>query len=903
MNEPAAKHCPFCEKQGLPILPLRPAVARRDFEDLSPPALDLPGNLGAGMVDIALPAGSAKYTSRLLRPGYLYVFNEVRGEWKAYLVTQQAYLYEFDIEDVTPPDSDRIEFTCFRTGEEYIARCITIPHAKDAGTVWLGFSDTAWTSAVFEKHRRQAYRERHMTKVDVGQWAGGNTDQPNTAAFDQLKSVVNEFTLGVADDPTAGTPVGETLYLDPATGEQTDNLPLLGRMLGSTLSLPFSYSPHDLTFCASETAGLLEWAARAGEKLGVPPMLVAVSDPVAITAELATLIATRLEEHLTRPEEARPLAVSAAIGNIRHFIEEDAENRQIWKSEREARNVMDVGYMGMGDGGGGARAGMALAELWHPALKERREAYIERWRNPSPQRLADARGEAWTKYRKKINHQRMSDWEANWSTRTANLDKTVIEPLAQAHAQWMQSTSLAERLHCSCDEADIHSGKGFVDTVLFCIQNTQEYSPCNRLYARWLGAPQVEKSNLVLQAMGYNQAALLEPINKVAAGGLSAHSLEGLPWTGLISGYEKAVEALENGGQNSVTRLAAALGGPIAEIAGKAVDELIGPGLVMLGVIAKAPILAVDVTMSRADAIAELTARMVAVNPKLATIGMDELNRAIDLQMRKARIYGASVRKKGRFRYLIMSDPQVVGDFPGLTQEGTVRRFAENALLTEVDRDNLTRIRWKRLLPGAAALGIITGCLQIAALTKLADDVDKAMAHEANENQWRFHTSLGALAGTLAETTGKWSKSAATTGARYAVRLERTIGSWLRIGGKALGICAGVVMAVWDGWRGWQEIQEGSGVGWLYIGSAAGSLAAAVMFTGWAATILGIGLATGIGIILVVLLIAISVLIEIFKDNKLQDWLERCHFGTFAHGDRYQDPELEIEELNIALEG
>ncbi|MEG3194067.1 hypothetical protein SNE32_17735, partial [Lysobacter sp. D1-1-M9] len=118
-------------------------------------------------------------------------------------------------------------------------------------------------------------------------------------------------------------------------------------MLGSTLSLPFSYSPHDLTFCASETEGLLEWAARAGEKIGVPPMLVAVSDPVAITAELATLIATRLEEHLTRPEEARPLAVSAAIGNIRQFIEEDAENRQIWKSEREARNVMDVGYMGM----------------------------------------------------------------------------------------------------------------------------------------------------------------------------------------------------------------------------------------------------------------------------------------------------------------------------------------------------------------------------------------------------------------------------------------------------------------------------------------------------------------------------------------------------------------------------
>ena len=219
MTEPLAKHCPFCEKQGLPILPLRPAVARRDLEGLGPAALDLPTTLGSGLVDIALPADSAKYTGRLLRPGYLYTFNELRGEWTAYLVTGYGYLYEFDVEDITPPDADRIEFSCFRTGEEYIARCITIPDAANAGAVWLGFSDTAWTPAVLEEHRNEAHRQRHMTRVDVGQWVSGKTNQPNTAPFDQLTRVVNEFAAPTTDNPHGGQVIGETRVMDKQSGE------------------------------------------------------------------------------------------------------------------------------------------------------------------------------------------------------------------------------------------------------------------------------------------------------------------------------------------------------------------------------------------------------------------------------------------------------------------------------------------------------------------------------------------------------------------------------------------------------------------------------------------------------------------------------------------------------------
>ncbi|WP_219820665.1 hypothetical protein, partial [Marinobacter persicus] len=172
-----------------------------------------------------------------------------------------------------------------------------------------------------------------------------------------------------------------------------------------------------------------------------------------------------------------------------------------------------------------------------------------------------------------------------------------------------------------------------------------------------------------------------------------------------------------------------------------------------------------------------------------------------------------------------------------------------------------------------------------------------------NENRWRHHTGVAALAGTLAETVGKWSEKASQVGSRYALRLERTIGIWLRAGGRLLGIGTGVVMAVWDFRRGLQEFGEGNGwVGTLFIGSALGSSVALIAFSGWGAIVFGsAALATGIGIVLVVLVVVIAVLIEIFKDNKLQDWMERCYFGKFDKLERYQGSGIELKELDLAL--
>lgn len=66
--------CPNCTKFGLPILPVRYAVSRSDhLVRTKAPPLEAP--FGDGVQTIDLPA-SATYTLRLLRPGFLYVYDE-----------------------------------------------------------------------------------------------------------------------------------------------------------------------------------------------------------------------------------------------------------------------------------------------------------------------------------------------------------------------------------------------------------------------------------------------------------------------------------------------------------------------------------------------------------------------------------------------------------------------------------------------------------------------------------------------------------------------------------------------------------------------------------------------------------------------------------------------------------
>lgn len=884
--EDASLVCEICDQKGLPIMPLRYAVARNDFETKAP---SLREPFGADVTSIALPDEHAKYTLRVLRQGYLYVFNEKRGQWRGYVVSQGGFLLEYDLEAGPPPDVGTAK-PCARMSKSASSRCVMIPDAEKAGKIWMGFSDTAWTAAVLENNKREAYRTKHMQCVDVGAWVTGTRNQKHSAALDKLVTHVSEFAM-----PLPPLDFLKPDFLPPLLQNFTYQI----RLLGGTPA--FSHSLQAFENASASGHDFIEAAAKAVASLPnkTPALMLAVNDPVGVTAEIASLMSVRLQKFLAEPSIKWPLVTASTIDSLQGIVKNQAIMSRISLRKDSGNMVM------------AANPSMGLARIFGgDEYRKNADGAAELLTTANKAEVERAADEKWNSYLDKLRGGRAApEYKVKQRALQQSIkkfDESVIIPLAEAHKAWMTGSALAGCMECNHDEADPHSGQGYVDSLTLCIQDTQDKKICFDVYDGWLNAKEIDRDNLLVRAMLYNQADIIRSIGAAMSKGFDLSMAKTLPWDALISQYTNAVKALE-GGKNAGVRLLTSVGGPLMGMVDKVLDRGVGPALLAMGVVAGTPVVKVKWQGTKAEAIKELMLRMQAVNPEIGNIDRFALQNAIDIEMRRSNIYGTPVGR-GDFDYLIFTDKSVVEDFPGnvSSAHNPAKKLAEISILTEEEVRKKTQLRWKQLAGSNIRIGFLTAIMQTVALGKLADDVDKSMIHERDENRWRMRAGVTALIGTTSELIESWAKNASIVGSRYARAIPASLAKVLGFVGRGLGMGAGAIMAFWDGRRAIQEYQEGNkGVATLYWISAVLGLGAMFAFSSWGGSIIGsfgIGLsATGVGVILVFIAIFIAVCIEFNKDDKLQDWLERSYFGKFAESERYGSFEKQMEELEIAL--
>lgn len=887
--EDASLKCEICDQKGLPILPLRYAVARNDVKSKAP---SLGERFGDGVSSISLPEDHAKYTLRAVRPGYLYVFNEKRGQWRGYVVADDGYLLEYDI-NVGPPDIGRAK-PCARMAKAISSRCVIIPDAEKAGRVWLGFSDTAWTSAVLDNNRKESYRKRHMRSVDVGAWVAGSREQPHVDVMDKLVLRVGEFAM----------PLPSRNWLRPLiVPPQLD----LGFSYKLPMYLPqfehepaFNHSMHLFSNCAATAHDLMDSAEKAVEGLSnqPPALMVAINDPVGVTSELSSLMSVLMKEFLSQPSIKWPMVTATTLGSLENIVKNQAITGLISKKK-------DTGSFVAGTPNPAAGLARIFGGDEHRKVQD---ASMELISNATKEETEKAATDKWNSYLDKLQggHSAPSYKSPNSSLKASieKFDSIVLAPLAEAHRAWIKSSLLAACLECNHDSRDVRSGQGYMDAVVLCVQDSQDKKICFDVYADWMSAKKIEADNIVLKALLFNQDVLIDQINAAMAAGTDWSFLESLPWDSMIGAYDTTMERLQTGGQGALARLLTGLGGGLMWVVDKALDKGVGPALIAIGVVAGTPVVRTRWQGYKADAIKDLILRMQAVNADVGRLDRFALQAAIDLEMRRSRIYGNPMGR-GNFDYLLFADKRVVEDFPGNTSgaRSPEKKFAELAILSEEEVQSKTRLRWKELATSNVRLGMLTGILQVVALGKMADDVDKSMIHERGENQWRFRAGVSALIGTTGEVLDSWIRNAAALGNRSARAVPAYFNKILGKGGAGLGFIAGGAMAFWDMRRGFQEYQEGNtNLAVLYWISAGASVGAMIALSSWGAIIFG-SIATGIGIFLVMLIIFIAFYIEYKKDSKIQDWMERCYYGKFELKARYSSFEQQMDELQIALRG
>lgn len=841
-----AKKCEFCDKRGVPILPLRYAVAP---EGVGLPKASPPGT-------VAIEKG-AFYTRRLLRTGYLYVFDEARNRWDAYFVTPQGLFFKIASTPGVIPILPKKPFDCPDMGHRAVASCITIPDAKNATNVWLGFSDVQWTKDVFDRHARESYRKRHMRCVDVKAFAS-SVDKAHTLGIHTVASHVAEY----AQDKTV-------------------------------LKKVLNWSPFDIDPRKEQTDRLIREAENLSPGKG---FAVVLDDPAGVAQELALLMKRNHDLFVANPDRKRGVTINGVIEEMELAIKQQGERDRLKQARREAVNITNPGYMGAGDGAGSAAAGMALARAFNKRLDDSLSEIEEDIRNVPSAELDLAADKAWKKYADKINPTEREKWRSEFETSLKEYDEKFIAPLAVAHRDWMKHASTLAYFECNYDEGDVRTGEVYTAVMQHCIATTADKKACFDLYTDWLKGDLADTSNLLLQALTYNHKPTREQIVASVSGGVD---WRGLSWDKVLEAFDKATASLQKGSADVLGRLIGSIAGPVAAgLVSAAGSSKVYAGLVALGAAARQPIVLVEVTGGRKAFRAMLIREMFRLHGQ--PIDSNKMQFAVAEELRRLKMHGVPLDGTDKKQWLLMIDPAEVKSMPkGLGPTARAQWLAKSIRTPEqVEALNLQNFRLKVANASTAigggvpmAFGVLGVVANWVALNSTREGEIKAMAHAKGEGLRRVYAQgaqlIGAIASTIETAVARIPVLAARAGQGLAAVGMKVVG----FVGKLLGVGGSMVMAGIDIWRMGNEIRENNFKGMVAYGVSG--------LLGATATLLLLFGSTGIGLIFVGLMFIWAFVMPMLVDDGLQDWLERCLWGNLPK-ERYPGLDQELAELKAA---
>lgn len=838
-DKQCSKSCEYCDKRGVAILPLRYAVA---CPQTGAPVASAP--------EIALAADAGQYTTRLLRSGYLYVYDEARKRWDDYFVTPEAYFFKL----VQLPGQAQVlpkePFNCTGPGHRELASCITIANAKQASKVWLTFSDVQWTDAVRKRHQEESYRKHHMRSVDVKAFVS-SADAKHCFSIKEVGKRVAEYALSKEQLKKA---VGYHEFTsNPRTGQQKalqDECDLLYPNKGFALVL---------------------------------------EDPVGVAAELGALMNYHLYNFTNNKDRTRKLYTAGTIANLELAIKEQARLNEETAAKELANQQL-------------AQPDLGMLNANYAKNKVKRAEEIATVTEAEAKR-AEKLG--WEKYRIKFKETEMKAWQTQHDAELKAFDKKYIAPLAIAHTEWMKSPIIRHYFECNYDDSNIESGLVYARAVTLCIRSTQDKGSCSKLIADWLDGKISDKNNLIMNALVLNDKKTKEEIQKAMAVSLD---WRGFPLDPIAGAFGKAIENVRGGEVDVLGQLTTACAGGLTKLFNGALDGVVRPAMVALGLHTQQTFVVVTITGNKKEFRSLLIRELIRLSGQ--SVEKNRIQQAVALQMRRLQLAGVPMAGQVDKRFLLLIDPRQIRNMPANLNSAAQAKWLASMVRTPEQLEALNLAGWRSRLSnsrvGQVAQGavaripliacIIGGILQLNAMLKLNEDDNKAMSHEALEAISRLGSGITALVGTLADLAAQWLEKGANSGAlRFGQGLGKLIyfGKWL---GKAAGMAAGVVMAWWDFYQAYNAKSEGNtGLAILYIASGLIGISASILLIYGTAAI-----ATGIGLLLILGLLLITFAIEYIKDNKIQEWLERCTWGVKEEEHRYKTIEEEIKQFDLA---
>jgi len=858
--------CPFCDKKGLPILPLRYAVARVDIQHA--PKLQAP--FGQGVQEIALPEKEAHYTLRLLRSGYLYMFDERRGEWTAYVTTNEGYLFEFDPHAATAPAVHDTHFACTRAGDAHVARCVTVKDAKHATKVWLGYSDVVWTPAVLEKHAKQAWREAHMRVFDVAAWRGGGS-QSHADTTDKAASLVAEF----ATDP--GFVAGAVSRMAAKFSFKVRDA---AQAVMQKMS-PWNYSPQGFTGLKPQVDGMAEWAVEAARPF--KPAMVAIPDAAGIAMELNHLAIQRALEWTEEPRRQWEFATATAIDGIREAVMHGAVQSESRQRVAQARINLTADH----------------GPLTNPFLSKADRNLLEKSIADSgkinPEEAESIGRDAWSKYEKMFHEPARQVFLRQYASEFNALEKQTIKPLDAAYLAWLQSDHFTAHFTHNFDPANVESGMAHQAVVYACIKDASGRRGPSEYFKACLGKDPTHPGEVVLRALVFNQDQLARKWNEAAA---EKGTERETPWLEMgeqiyggfkdILGKEHASEL--HGALAGLSKYIYEMSAPIMERLNVAAAH--GTAALVQAALPEQRLLGLMQSILSAEhpdkVLVDLRGMQTRKQAARALAGfLAELTGENEQQWRsgaRAVLDEVAVGRTQGYPYqgLFVVDKKQVAQIKGM--KSAKRAAGVLSATDETEFETLLRGNARYVIGRevtASGLGLIlTGFV----LTNSYGDLMRAEGAERTVKTFNFGSGVTAAVGEVGQIGGKmlgktsWGTSASGVAERLSMGRYGNLAEFAEGAGKLLGVIGGIVAGLVQMYEGWKAYNEGDvafGIGAALLGLGTVVVAGLVFFS---------AITAGVGFVIVLILIAVGYVVSLFKHDKLQHWLDSCYYGAHELG-------------------
>lgn len=484
--------CSFCDRVGLPILPVRYAVVDTHQAEWS---AGLPWTL-ARYAQTNFPLiNRAQYVLRLMREGYLYLYDEARQRWQAWMITSDSRLCEFPPRGRPPTaqEDEHVESPCSVPANNLSALLLTIPDAQSAQTVYVAYSDHPWTSRMLDDmaSNQDGVRARAMQPFDVASWLASQSSESATSPED-VAVFVPEFG-------------GESL-----------------QQLCEGDCFPYLSASARQLLDAEQLVERMNWIVRNTPELVGKGAMLAIEDPIGITASLNQFrnnAKQRLDNYAFSEEVHTKKVTSEMIVGVRSAIRKAARDQANATIERVENGPL-------------VDANLEQARDFENLTTEEQD---ERWsRMPQWQRerisnarerLAELRSiqarnapefrrtaisQSWEKYQERYDEDGRQAFEASYG---AHIDEgeQQIEERGGCHLSWLMSDSIVDAL-TSYDAASFPDGKAYETAVASMVTGTSLTSRGSEVLAQLLERPLTQDSSFYWRALFLNQKSCMETV-------------------------------------------------------------------------------------------------------------------------------------------------------------------------------------------------------------------------------------------------------------------------------------------------------------------------------------------------------------------------------------------------------